>query len=446
MKILLINAINKQRKIEGSYPALGLAYLSSYLKQRIFDLDIRIIDSNVKNSIQTYDPNIVGISAVSQNFGIAVHYAKIAKENKKLVIVGGVHITMLPESLPNEADVGVLGEGEETFYDIVRHFKKIKKNFSYLKNIKSIIYRNSRGRIIKTKNREPIKNMDVLPFPDRNLLNIPRKQSVYLFSSRGCPYNCYFCASTRFWGRANVRFFSAEYVIREIEYLLKKYNPNLISFKDDLFIANKERLRKMVALIRERGIHKKTQFCVSCRANLVDEETVRLLKKMNVVMISMGLESGNPRILSLLKGGNVTVEQNKKAIELIKKYKIHTNASFIIGAPDETLKEMRDTYNFIKKSRLDSFLIYVLTPFPGTPVWENARKKGIVSDTLDWNKLTIDFKNNASGKIILNEKVSRKELQKIYFRFIRLQKRKELLNRIKRNIQNSGNAILKVFR
>ena len=129
-----------------------------------------------------------------------------------------------------------------------------------------------------------IENLDSIPYPDRDLLGI-KKHQVFMISSRGCPYNCYFCSSSALWKKA--RFNSAEYIIKDILGLIERYKPEKIIFWDDLFIADKNRLRKIVERIEQSGINKKVCFHISASANLVDEETASLLKRMNVFKLIM---------------------------------------------------------------------------------------------------------------------------------------------------------------
>ena len=176
---------------------------------------------------------------------------------------------------------------------------------------------------------------------------------------RGCPYKCTFCSSSKFWKRA--RFFSAKYVVNEIEHVIERYKVKDIMLWDDLFIANKKRLREIAALIKERRIDEKISFSCSVRANLVNDELCTLLKDMNVTGVTMGLESGTDRILKYLKQGNVTVGDNTSAIQTCKKYGFDVGGSFIIGSPTETREEVLTTLNFIKTSKLDRGDIYSYT-------------------------------------------------------------------------------------
>jgi len=418
IKILFINAINPGSEIETRYTPLGILYLSAALKKAFHAgmFEIKLINKDVEKNIKSFSPDIVGITAVSQNFNHAMRHAKLARSYRLPTIVGGVHVSILPDSLTEDMDIGCIGEGELTVVELMKVFLK-QKSFppDELEKVNGIVFWKN-GKLIKTQYRAPISDMDqFLPYPDRSLEG-PVKHA-YVFSSRGCPFRCVFCASSRYWN--HVRFFSPEYVFSELEKLSKESGPKMISFYDDLFVADKKRLHDIATLVEQSDLAGKIKFTCSCRSNLVTEEIVADLKRMGVVSVGMGLESGNPRMLYYLKGKTVTVEDNRRAIELLTSAGIKANASFIIGSPDETEKEMMDTYDFIRKSKLSFVDIYLLTPLPGTPVWDFAKSRGLVSDDMDWDKLNINFEVNHANAIILSEALNRERLYKIYKKFRR---------------------------
>jgi len=433
-RFLFVNAINPSKEIETLYPPLGIGYLISNLKLNFGEdsIEFRIIEENVENQIRKFNPQIVGISAVSQNYNRAIEYAKIAKKYKLPVICGGVHISAMPSSLTEQMDVGILGEGEETICELFGIFKS-KGEFRPmdLQKIRGLVYRDENGKICLTSKRELIQPMDRIPLPDRSLLRI--KSHTYMFTSRGCPYRCIFCASSRFWDK--VRIFSAHYVVNEIEYLINLYGVKTISFYDDLFIVDKKRMKEILKLLEERNILGKVIFGCQARANLIDDEVVQLLKKVGVKSICLGLESGCDSTLKYLKG-NVNIADNQTAIKTIRKYNLNIFGSFVIGSPEETKEDIIKTLKFVRKSPLNGFDVYVLTPFPGTPVWDYAKSRSLVSEKMDWDKLDVDFATNYDSAIILSEKLTRKEIYRLFLQFMKEKKRKKIISLIKKGLKN----------
>jgi radical SAM superfamily enzyme YgiQ (UPF0313 family) len=228
--------------------------------------------------------------------------------------------------------------------------------------------------------------------------------------------------------------------------LVNDYNVKYIEMFDDLFIADKKRLRKIAELIKQEKIDVK--IGCSARANMVDDETMKLLKEMNVQKIVLGLESGNERILTYLKGidgrSTVTVKQNYDAVRIANKYEILVNAGFVIGSPDETEKEIIDTYKLAATSGLNHFEPYILTPLPGTPIWELAKKKGLVDDVnFEWSKLDVMFGENYKKAIILSDVLDREKLYELFLKFKKLQRNLRIKNAILHPRKNDIFDILK---
>lgn len=425
MRLTLISLQNK-------LPPLGLAYIASYLRKYGDFNDIKILTFNYLYSTENTDkvvkkilsesPDIIGFSSVTQDFNIAKKIAsKIKSVSDIPIIIGGPHITSLPYTLPKCFDIAVLGEGEKTMLELLKLFEKgLNKNA--LKNVKGIAYHHSKKVKINPR-RELIQPLDEIPFPARDLLKkdffSPRwvfgsywRRGTHMITSRGCPYNCIFCSTSNFWGKP-VRFFSPKYVVEEMNELINKYNIESINIYDDLFISNKKRIKKICELMVKYGINKKVELFCMAKSNLLNDEICKILKKMNVKGLSFGFESGSERILRYLKKGTSTVKQNSYAVKLCEKYGIDASPTFMIGIPGEEVEDIKKTLNFIKKHNLKNYSVYILTPFPGTELWEYAKSKKIVHDNMNWDKLRIDISDDLSNNVVVADKLTKEQI--IYF-------------------------------
>ncbi len=421
-RVLLVNAVNPFVEAQNRYPALGLGYLVAMLRREMHDeTEVRLIEWDFEETLRDWRPDIVCLSSVSQNYNLAKSYARLAKQAGLPVVVGGYHITEIPHSLTRDMDVGVLGEGEYTLLELVEVLRRHGGlPAPALAEVDGLVYWDGGERVL-SKPREVIgtqgKTLDELPMPDRSMMRV--RPHSNMLTSRGCPYNCTFCASTRFW--PNIRYFSPEYMVEEILHLRDTYGVRYITFHDDLFVANVKRLEQLHELVLRAGLPQQGfRFSCASSATRITDDMARMLKEMNFVSVSMGLESGNQEVLTRLKGRAFKVDINENAVNTLHRHGIHPHASFIIGEPRETLEQMQETYGFIKRNPLSLVNIYVLTPLPGTPVWHQATARGLVSDDMDWDLLNISFELDWRRVILMSEVVGREELYGMYRRLRRL--------------------------
>jgi radical SAM superfamily enzyme YgiQ (UPF0313 family) len=375
---------------------------------------MRYATRRIESELETFRPDLVAISSVTQNYGTAIRQARLAKTACLPVVVGGMHISSLPESITDAMDVACIGEGERTFLELVQLCLETGAlPQRRLHDIRGVAFR-SNGKLCVTGQRPLVAALDDLPHPDRSLIGYSDRE--YIYSARGCAYRCVFCACTRHWKR--VRYASAPYVLEEIRELAD-HGVRTIRLNDDNFVANKPRLAEISRLVVQAGIHRKVRFSCWARANDITAEVIQDLKAMNVVAVVLGLESGNDAVLHYLKG-NVTVDDNRRAIELLKDAHIQTSGDFIIGSPEETDQEIAQTYEFIRNSRLDFVTVNVFSPLPGTPVWTLAEGRGLVSANMDWDRCDFKFDPNSESAIVLSERLTHRQLACWHQRFAKL--------------------------
>lgn len=420
---------------------LGLICIATYVMKKDASINTKIIDINFEDVIGTIKKtrfDIIGINAMTVEYGEAIKIAhKIRRETSAPLITGGPHISTLPESLDPIFDIGVIGEGEQTMHELTQVFKRDGKfNQDNLSEVDGLVYRKE-GQLFYTNPRTLVPNLDSFPIPDYSLVN--RRYFQYrnlntwgefgieasIITSRGCPYKCIFCSTTQLWKR--VRQHSPEYVAKTVEYLVDEFNVDHIQIWDDLFTINKTRLRSMAQLFKENGMTKKVKFNCQPRTDLIDEEFCDILIDLNIPLVLFGFESGSDKILKLLKGGKVSVEQNKNAILMCVKRGIKVQGSVIFGSPGESLEDMQKTLDFIDfaiKAKADRIWSFVMTPFPATKIWEIAKERGKVSNNMDWSLLS---HQNIDHPLLLDDDIPIKEFVKIF------KKGRAKLNRMKWN-------------
>ena len=339
--------------------------------------------AEVKSTILEYNPTVVGISAKSQNFASARIVARLAKEIDKqiIVIVGGPHPSMVGTEVLNcpDIDACVKGEGENTIVELLNAIDA-QQEFDA---IRGIIYRKD-DHIVENAPREFIKDLDSLPFPHETAPEVlkdynqyPLTAFKYIFATRGCPYNCFFCGSRKIWSR-RVRFRSPENVIREIKGLQKK-GLRSVHFDDDTFGIKKQYINDLCnALIKHcPGL----KWSCEIHVKLVDEQNISLMKAAGCYSISIGIESGNNEILKAMRK-HITIEEALSACRIVKEHGIELHAFFMVGFPQETEDTLNDTIAAMRK--INGVLVYsIFTPYPGTEAFEFCREHGLIDDDYD---------------------------------------------------------------
>jgi len=428
-KLVLVN--HWSSGIGNDKPPLGLGYLASYLKKYIDFHDIAIVNTGEQtlNKIIEHQPEIVGFTAYTAGYSDVLQIMEQVKQKiPAIVLVGGPHITCLPHKLPKYADIGFIGEGEQTLLEVMQvYLSKGKLLPGDLENIDGLVFWND-GKLQFTKPRDVIKPLDKIPMPDRELLDIhqflkPNQilmsneflRGTTMLTSRGCPYNCIYCHVSAKWGKP--RLHSPDYVVNEMEHLVREYKVQAITMSDDLFVSSTKRIESIIAGMQRHELLGKVRFLVDLRANMVNDRLIQLLQKMGVVKVALGLESGSDKILQYLKGKNITVEDNRNAVRILNKYEIGAYCCFMIGAPPETIEDIQKTRDLIHEILdLDTknfCQLTVTTPLPGTGLWDYALRKGYITEDVDWRQFSLSPLVSNRKDFYINEYIDFDEFQRI---------------------------------
>ena len=359
MKILLVNP-NSDFLINAKvFPSLGLLYLSSYLKKYGYD-DIALLDMNDEKILpDSIDADIVGFYSNTPQFPATI---KIAREIKKRniadrpsYILGGPHISGKPEDASGKFDAAVVGEGERAFLDIVRR-KESSEPYS---------------KIVKY---DYIKEIDTIPFPDRDIIDI-KSYKYYLdghltttiVTSRGCPFGCRFCANNA-WGKS-LRMRSPKNVYSEVKTLKERYGYRSFMFFDDTMTVDKRRMARICDLLRELNII----YRCFIRSDTVDKDLLLKMYHSGCREVGVGIESGSQRILDIVNKGE-TVEKNMEAVKLCHRVGLRVKGFIIVGLPGEDEKSIKETTMFLEEAELDDIDVTVYTPYPGSYVYKNKEE------------------------------------------------------------------------
>ncbi|MFA5356512.1 MAG: radical SAM protein [Candidatus Omnitrophota bacterium] len=379
-------------------PPLGLTNLAAMTREKgyhtkIIDGEIMRLDElSIAQAIAEERPDYVGITAVTLSIAKA---AKIAGLIKSLVpsvkvIIGGPHITALPEKtfrIFKNFDIAVLGEGDITVCELL---EALDRNSS-LSDVKGIMFWRNNELVI-TQPRELIADLDKLPLPAWDLLPDLRRlyrppinafnrfPVGYLITSRGCYGRCIYCSRAVY--KNKVRLHSAEYIVKMIKDLQNRFRVKEILFDDDEFLVNRQRIERLAELFNTHKI-RISWSCLS-RIKKLDPDLLRTLKKMGCWQISFGIESGDQGILDFLKK-DTTLTQIESTLEAAQKSGIRTKGFFMIGHAIDTHESIKNTIRFAQKIALNDLQSSVFTPLPGSEIYGIARQYGTFDER--WEKM-----------------------------------------------------------
>ncbi|NTW84374.1 MAG: radical SAM protein [Chlorobiaceae bacterium] len=375
---------------------IGILYLAAAVKDIAESLVIpdnyyndRLFDS-FRSLLKKRKCDLVAISCMTGGFNNAVRLAEIAKSHGSSVVLGGFHPTALPDEVLKLdcVDLVVLGEGEATFRELVLKGPS--------REVRGIAWKEN-GGITYTGERPLIEDIDSIAFPLRSLRpsRLGEKGSDYsidtIYTSRGCPWSCSFCANShmhQYW-----RSRSPENVVEEIALLHNPKKKKLLKIWDANFLTNIKRVEAICDLMIERGL---TNFKIMMETRAKDivrsERILGKLRKIGLKTAGLGIESPNSRTLELMNKSNAMGDVSR-AICLMNQHAIDPEGYFIIGHHTENMTETMAYPEFAKALGLPLALFMVITPYPGTKIFDEYRQEGNIT-SFDW-----DLYNNFSPVI-----------------------------------------------
>ena len=389
---------------QGVLPPLGLAYIASSLEEAGHKVDL--IDAialclskeEVSERIEQFDPELVGITAMTPTFHGALEAARIAKIHNKKTLIGGVHMSIYAEETLSyeEVDFGIVGEGEETIIELC---SALEEGRDY-NSIQGLCYKLDDG-LIKVSGPRIVMNLSKLPMPSYHLLPMEKYSSIIgmtpvstMMGSRGCPYQCGFCYKTPSDKKYRTR--SVENIVDEIEFLIENYKIKEVMFYDD--IMPRAYARDLSNEIIKRKV--KIFWQTPQRVNLVNPELLKLMAKSGCHILRFGVEQGDPEMMQLVEK-RITVDQVHKSFRDANAAGIKTFAYFIIGYIGETEQTMQATIDLAKDLNPTYVMFTKAVPLPRTPLMTQSVSEGLV-DPEYWRKYTLGIRQAPMPNLVPN--------------------------------------------
>jgi len=396
-----------------SHPAfipLGLAYLGAVAEKAGHQVTVidcqaeKLTPEGFRNRITQTASDIIGVTATTLLYKSAMKLITIAKriQPQAVTILGGSHGTFWDENALKEypsLDIVVRKEGELTFIELV---EKIESKTS-LASVLGITYR-SGDKTVRNADRSFIDNLDSIPFPAHHLLpleNLKHNGKIIfpLVSSRGCVYWCDFCSTVRMFGRG-YRMRSPNNVVDEMQLIHEKYGIDQVTFYDDAFSVDRNRVVKICEELHAR--HLNLKWDCGTRVDMVDRELLETMHNAGCFAVWLGVESGSETILGAMNK-KIKIEQTKLAYKTAHQVGLMTIANVVLGFPGETEQTAIETIRLVKELNPDDVGFYIATPYPGTPMYEMVIKNG-------WLRITDFDKFDTAGPTFETPQLSMEKL------------------------------------
>ena len=359
--------------------------------------------------IRDFRPDVVCVTVMTAKYGAALKISRIAKTANSgcRVVWGGQHATIDYERVLKEplVDFVVRGEGEVTLKSLVDLIAAGKDaDQGSLSSIESLSYKIG-SNAFHNPRRELIEDLDSLPFPARDKLLFKER---YLPSSwgdiitlRGCPFRCGYCSAHNIWTR-KTRYRALDNVMEEIKAVIEKNHTTEFNFCDDSFTLNRGRALELCALLKKLKPHI-TWWCTT-RVDLLDDHLVKEMKAAGCTSVSIGVESGSPRMLDNIQK-DITIEKVRNAAALLDKHKLKYEAYFLIGFPEETKEDVEETFGLMKRLKRGRVCFSIFTPYPGTEQYNIAKRHNLIPLNPDWSRFSHQSRENHFAKNLSREEL-----------------------------------------
>ncbi len=435
-KILFVEPPKDLWFVMGEYlpPPLGILELAAYLENHNDGVEIQVLDcqaegvdwKGLEKKLESFSPDIVAPSALATcNVYTVIRTLEVAKKvnPSTITVVGGQHFTALAqeslEAYP-EIDIVVRGEGEQTLSETVRALQNDKP----LSGVQGVSFKHE-GRVVHTSSRSLIESLDDLPFPGYHFVEDNMKKYHFRMmagsnvgyalveASRGCPHHCLFCSQWRFWG-GKWRFKSPKRVVDEIEFCHKEYGIRFIWFTDDN-LGLGGNTDKICDEIISRGLSDEIMWFVQARCDDVcgNKDILPKLRRSGLFWVLTGLESHSQETLDGFRK-DIRLSDSKQAVDLLKRNDIFSQATMIIGDRRDSRRSIGNLREFVNEVDPDLAIFMILTPFPGTDLYDVARSSGWIED-LNW--ANYDMVHAVMGTDFLSRLEVQEELYECYRSF-----------------------------
>lgn len=417
----------RYRRFLAPMPPISLAYVAAALDRA--GIAVSIYDDYtcggklkpLLEHIKSSDPDIIGLSCVTPT---AARTYEIAADLRRAfpnirIVMGNLHPSIFSKDIiaAGLADAIVIGEGEETFVDLVRAYE----SGGGLENVKGIAYRDG-SDICATEPRPFIEDLDSLPFPAWRFFPIERyrlfnfarvrEPGTLVLGSRGCPYGCNFC-SLKIMGKKRRRR-SAGNIADEFEFMHQEFGYVQMSFIDPIFPFSEDEALSFSGELMRRGLQKKVTWITETRVDLMNEKMISAMKESGLSRIMYGFETGSSEGLDSIKK-TFTMEQARRTVAITKKAGVQIIGFFMIGVPGDSVASIGETISYSKSLDIDFAKYTVFSPFPGTKIYEDMKKSGEVPENPKWEQFT-NYPTPAKPPVFLPSGVSNEDI-------IRLQKK-----------------------